>query len=253
MIKIFIDPGHGGDSVGASYKGRLEQDDCLRLALAVRDILFTQKGVEVMLSREDDTDPDLLRRCERANGWGADYFLSVHRNAFSPEAATGVEAWVYSGVQTGGETYTMAENIVNGVCAVTGLRNRGVRKGAPAYRDYAVNNYTKMHSCLLEAGFIDNSEDNAVFDEKLGEIAVSIARSIMENMGLTFVPPAVKGDVDGDGRVTAEDARIILRAAVGLEDADPERGDIDGDGAVTAADARSALRFSSGQEVQDGK
>lgn len=249
MIKIFIDPGHGGASVGASYKGRLEQDDCLRLALAVRDILFTQKGVETMLSREDDTDPDLLRRCERANGWGADYFLSIHRNAFSPEAATGVEAWVYSGVQTGGETYTMAENIVNGVCAVTGLRNRGVRKGAPAYRDYAVNSYTKMHSCLLEAGFIDNSGDNSVFDEKLHGIAMSIARSLMENMGLEFVPPVIKGDSDGDGRVTAEDARAILRAAAGLGEADPERADLDGDGRITAADARSALRIATGQEV----
>ena len=249
MVKIFIDPGHGGASIGASYKGRLEQDDCLRLALAVRDILFTQKGVEVMLSREDDSDPDLFKRCDRANGWGADYFISIHRNAFTPEGATGVEAWVYSGVETDGVTFNMAKNIVDSVSAVTGYRNRGVKKGAPAYRDYAVNRYTNMHSCLLEAGFIDNTRDNTVFDTMFSEIALSIARAVMENLGLTFVPPVIKGDVDSDGKVTASDARLILRAAVGLEEVDPERGDIDGDGKVTASDARDALRLATGLEV----
>ncbi len=248
MLKIFIDPGHGGDSIGASYKGRLEQDDCLRLSLAVRDILFTQKGVETMLSREDNTDPDLLKRCERANGWGADYFISIHRNAFSPEAATGVEAWVYSEVQTEGVTYNMAQNIVDNLCAVTGYRNRGVKKGAPAYRDYAVNRYTKMSSCLLEVGFIDNTKDNTVFDTMFSEMALSIAKSLMENAGLTFVPPVIRGDVDGDGKVTASDARLILRAAVGLENIALESGDIDGDGKITSADSRDALRIATGQE-----
>ncbi|MBO5396455.1 MAG: N-acetylmuramoyl-L-alanine amidase [Clostridia bacterium] len=248
MLKIFIDPGHGGDSIGASYKGRTEQDDCLRLALAVRDILFTQKGVETMLSREDNTDPDLLKRCERANGWGADYFISIHRNAFSPEAATGVEAWVYSEVETQGVTYNMAQNIVDNLCAVTGYRNRGVKKGAPAYRDYAVNRYTEMSSCLLEVGFIDNTKDNTVFDTAFSEIALSIAKALMENAGLEFIPPVIKGDADGDGKVTASDARLILRAAVGLEKIDTARGDLDGDGKITSEDSRKALRIATGLE-----
>lgn len=248
MLKIFIDPGHGGDSIGASYKGRVEQDDCLRLALAVRDILFTQKGVETMLSREDNTDPDLLKRCERANGWGADYFISIHRNAFSPEAATGVEAWVYSEVETQGVTYNMAQNIVDNLCAVTGYRNRGVKKGAPAYRDYAVNRYTEMSSCLLEVGFIDNTKDNTVFDTAFSEMALSIAKALMENAGLEFIPPVIKGDADGDGKVTASDARLILRAAVGLEKIDTARGDLDGDGKITSEDSRKALRIATGLE-----
>ena len=249
MIKIFIDPGHGGDSIGASYKGRYEQDDCLRLAKAVRDILFTVKGIEIMLSREDDTDPDLLARAQRANEWGADYFLSIHRNAFTPEGATGVEAWVYSAVETGGSTYTKAKNIVDSVCAVTGYRNRGVKKGAPAYRDYAVNSYTEMHSCLLEVGFIDNTRDNTVFDTMFAEIALSVAKALAENAGIAFTPPVIKGDADGDGKVTSADARLILRAAVGLEEVSPEAGDLDGDGKITSADSREALRIATGQEV----
>ena len=92
-MKIFIDPGHGGGSTGAVYKGRKEQDDCLRLSLAVRDILLTQKDVEVMLSREDDSNPSITERCNMANRWGAGYFCSIHRNAIGENIARGVEAW----------------------------------------------------------------------------------------------------------------------------------------------------------------
>ncbi len=59
---------------------------------------------------------------------------------------------------------------------------------------------------------------------------------------------ALSGDVtDGDNLVTANDARTILRAAVGLETLTAEQKDIadtDGDGQITATDARTALRIS---------
>jgi N-acetyl-anhydromuramyl-L-alanine amidase AmpD len=60
------------------------------------------------------------------------------------------------------------------------------------------------------------------------------------------------GDVDGDGKVTAADARLVLRAAVGLEiltgDA-LKAADLNKDGKITAADARLILRKAVGLEV----
>lgn len=242
MKNIFIDPGHGGGSIGASYKGRKEQDDCLRLARAVRDILLTQNGINVKMSREDNINPSITSRCAEANQWGADYFLSIHRNAFSPNKANGVEAWVYSKVSVGGETYNMADNIVNRICENTPFADRGTKLGAPSYTDYGVNRLTKMSSCLLEVGFIDSDSDNAIFDGYFAEIALAIAKAVMENVGLEYKPPVIKGDVDGDGKVTASDARLILRDSVGLENLDLERADVDGDGKITSTDAREALR-----------
>ena len=61
----------------------------------------------------------------------------------------------------------------------------------------------------------------------------------------------VYGDLDGDGEITAADARLTLRAAVGLEELPPEQkkaADVDGDGEITAADARLILRASVGLE-----
>lgn len=243
-MKIYIDAGHGGDSVGATYKGRKEQDDCLRLALRVREILLTQNDVEVKLSRLGNTNPEISVRCREANTWGADYFCSVHRNAFTPNRAKGVEAWVYSKVETGGETYKKAENITKTLCENTGFEYRGIKKGAPSYADFGVNRLTKMSSCLLEVGFIDSDADNKIFDEKFEEMALSLAKGLMSAVGLKYKNPVIKGDVDGDGKVTAADARNILRASVGLEEIPLEVGDIDGDGKITAADARTALQQS---------
>lgn len=59
------------------------------------------------------------------------------------------------------------------------------------------------------------------------------------------------GDVNGDGKITAADARLALRASVGLEDLDTVQinsSDIDGNGTITAADARLILRASVGLE-----
>ena len=55
------------------------------------------------------------------------------------------------------------------------------------------------------------------------------------------------GDVDGDGEVSAADARLALRVSVGLTVIPAEwtvYADADGDGEVTSGDARLILRFS---------
>ena len=61
--------------------------------------------------------------------------------------------------------------------------------------------------------------------------------------------PVVKeaGDVDGDGKVSAADARLALRMSVSLEKVDM-KADVDKDGKISASDARLILRKSVGLE-----
>lgn len=62
------------------------------------------------------------------------------------------------------------------------------------------------------------------------------------------------GDVDGDGKVSASDARLILRAAAQLVTLTMEQealADVDNDGAVTALDARIVLRVAAELETLD--
>ena len=57
---------------------------------------------------------------------------------------------------------------------------------------------------------------------------------------------AAKGDADMDGEITSADARIVLRAAVGLTEVTQlllAVCDTDGNGEITSADARAILRL----------
>ena len=78
--------------------------------------------------------------------------------------------------------------------------------------------------------------------------AVSItAASVFTATSMAFAAPAL-GDVDSDGRISAKDARTILRHAAKLEMLDDSllpTADVNGDDKVTAADARLVLRYAS--------
>lgn len=66
------------------------------------------------------------------------------------------------------------------------------------------------------------------------------------------VKTSLMGDVNADGQISAADARLVLRASVGLEASTPlmlEKGDVDKNGSLTAADARLVLRASVGLET----
>ena len=64
---------------------------------------------------------------------------------------------------------------------------------------------------------------------------------------LPDVPGYVLGDANGDGKVTAADARIVLRTSAKLETLEGNlflAADVNKDGKITAADARKILRVS---------
>ena len=77
-MKIFIDPGHGGNNPGAvGANGLREADVNLDVALRLGRIL-TEWGYEIMYSRTEDATVSLSQRANMANNWGADYFVSVY-------------------------------------------------------------------------------------------------------------------------------------------------------------------------------
>ena len=82
-------------------------------------------------------------------------------------------------------------------------------------------------------------------------LALALSLLIAFSMGLTALA-VVSGDMNSDNKVSAADARLILRCAVGLEDITSTQmtaGDLNMDGQITATDARTALRISVGLDV----
>src|SRR5690606_41103646 len=77
MAKVFIDAGHGGSDSGAVANGLKEKDLTLAIAKECEKALKAA-GVQVKMSRTGDTYPSLSARCQAANSWGADLFVSIH-------------------------------------------------------------------------------------------------------------------------------------------------------------------------------
>lgn len=172
--RVIIDAGHGGSDPGAVFEGRQEKDDALRLALAVGRIL-ENNGVEVMYTRVTDVFDSPLEKAQMANRSGADYLISIHRNAMPiPGTASGVMSLVY---EKGGTAELLGNNI-NRQLAQADFEDLGVieRPGLILLRR------SEMPAVLVEAGFIDNPSDNAVFDSRFEEIAGAIAAGILQTM-----------------------------------------------------------------------
>lgn len=174
MKTVIIDAGHGGANPGAVYMGRREKDDALRLALAAGNIL-EQNGVNVVYTRVNDVFDSPLEKAQIANRSGADYFISIHRNAMPiPGSASGQEVLVY---QDEGVPAILAENISRNLTEA-GFADLGVneRPGLIVLRR------TQMPAVLVEAGFIDNPADNRFFDNNFQNIAQAIADGVLETI-----------------------------------------------------------------------
>lgn len=172
--KIILDPGHGGYDNGASYNGRREKDDVLNLAFDVAANL-RNLGYEVEFTRTEDVYDSPTEKARIGNASGADYFISLHRNSSpTPNRLNGVQTLLYSDT---GVKADMARNI-NRRLEDVGFRNINVEER----KDLAVLRRTKMPALLVEVGFINNDNDNMLFDENKAEIAEAIALGIDETL-----------------------------------------------------------------------
>ena len=93
VSRIVIDPGHGGHDPGARSHGLRESDVVLDIAHRLERRLLTQPGIEVVLTRRDNTYIPLRERTALANRVQADLFLSIHANASHKNHARGVETY----------------------------------------------------------------------------------------------------------------------------------------------------------------
>lgn len=171
---IVIDAGHGGADPGAVYEGRQEKDDALRLALALGNVL-ENNGINVIYTRTTDEYETPFKKATDANMAGADFFLSIHRNSsVRPQMYNGFETLVYddSGIKA-----QMARNI-NEKMEEIGFKNNGITERP----NLVVLKRTQMPALLLEAGFINNTMDNELFDEKFAQIVDGIAEGILETI-----------------------------------------------------------------------
>ncbi len=94
---IVVDPGHGGDELGAKGPGgTLEKDVALAVARRLKAMLESRLGLRVLMTREADITVPLEQRASMANNNKSDLFVSIHANASVRESASGAEVFFLS-------------------------------------------------------------------------------------------------------------------------------------------------------------
>ena len=187
MSRLCFDYGHGGSDPGACYNGRNESNDVLAIGREVAKEV-RRHGVVVDEIRTTDATLSLQQRSNYENKSNYDYFISFHRNAFKPEAATGAETYTY--LNQNSRSKAMADKIQAAIVNL-GFVNRGVKKA-----NFHVLRETKAPAVLIELGFIDNSRDNSLFDSKKKEIIKAVSKAILSQLGITYKEESVSNSSD---------------------------------------------------------
>jgi N-acetylmuramoyl-L-alanine amidase len=170
--KIVLDAGHGGHDSGAvSITGKFEKDFTLSMVKKVSALLEQVPGVEVLMTRIDDTFVELDDRAAFANDNKADVFVSIHGNNYTATTA-GVET--YYGRD---DSIALANKIHPYILAATGFPDRKVRQ-----EDFRVVLKTTMPAVLLEIGYLSNPEEEApMYTEAFQDrVAAAIVKALKD-------------------------------------------------------------------------
>lgn len=111
LLRVVLDPGHGGLDPGAEADGTTEARLMLTLAREVKETLQRAGGFEVILTRDSDVFISLEARVDIAHDVGADVFISLHADALE------------EGVARGASVYTLAETASDAASAALAQRH----------------------------------------------------------------------------------------------------------------------------------
>jgi N-acetylmuramoyl-L-alanine amidase len=190
MVKIVIDPGHGGESrwnVGPT--GYVEADGVLSISKYLKDELLSTGCFDVLMTREVDMTIELEPRAQAAIDFGADMFISEHTNAANG-VARGVEV-IYS-IKRPEDNY-LATNFVKYISDALAIPARKAHSVEDDGEDYyevirVAANGGVPHVFIIESAFHDNLEDEALLkvDINLKKIAQVQCKAICDYYGFTY-------------------------------------------------------------------
>ena len=167
--KIVIDPGHGGNDVGAIRGDITEKEITLDVSKRVRNIL-EKKGYKVEMTRDTDKTVSLQDRVAFSESEHPDIFVSIHVNSSEKPEITGIETHYYRQ-----ESMSLAQTVHAALASNIKTNNRGLFKSK-----FYVINHTTAPAILVEIGFISNDGERAelVSDKRKQATAKAIAEGV---------------------------------------------------------------------------
>jgi len=153
--KVVVDPGHGGEDLGAiGPGGTLEKEINLEVSLQLKEML-EDEGFTVILTRDDDRFISLADRTKIANEAGADLFISIHANA----SETNKNARGYI-------SFFLSDAKTDQARAAAALENAAIRfESTENQRDY-VSDIDFILLDMVQSEFLKESADLAAMIEQ---------------------------------------------------------------------------------------
>ena len=198
MVKIMLDPGHGG---GPAHNRGFKQVDNLPYCnegdcnyIYARDFLkpaLERHGFKVEMTRGDIwQNPSLKTRGFMARNY--DLLLSVHSNAAGGNVR-GVEVWDSTNPKES------CKALGNKICAYVSIALGTPNRGTKYRRNNNGSNYYGIlrlgyakKNMIVEHVFHDNLQDATVYRKNLDKTANAVARAIAEFYGLAEKTEEVK-------------------------------------------------------------
>jgi N-acetylmuramoyl-L-alanine amidase len=154
---IVIDPGHGGEDIGAPAsfgpppRGPYEKDIVLDTAHRLVALLESE-GADVRMTRSDDTYVSLRDRASLANRLRADALISIHCNSCdAPNTLHGTSVYYDRAHSVG-----FARQVQQELIASLGTEDKGVRNA-----NFAVIRRATGPGILVEIAYINHDSDRA--------------------------------------------------------------------------------------------
>lgn len=186
---IMIDPGHGGEDLGAVGRtGIVEKDVNLAIARRLEQIL-SQKGARVLLTRDRDQEvggplPDdeykrrvreLGARARFAREQGADLFLSIHNDWNQDSSLRGTSTFFSKYNLNSAASQRLAGLAQEELLKTLGTRNRGVKDD-----QFYVIKHSQVPAALAEVLFISNPSEEKLLasEEVLDQVAAALTRAL---------------------------------------------------------------------------
>lgn len=141
----------------------------------------------MVYSRTTDVFLELSERTNLANKANADIFVSIHCNAAENVNAKGVETFSYPNSSKGVALSKCIQDSILQSKVYT--LDRGIKTA-----DFAVLRQSKMPSALVELGFITNVEDSKILRDKQNELALSIAKGILNYFKIKYIEETKETD-----------------------------------------------------------
>lgn len=163
-VVVVIDPGHGGEDLGAVKGDLYEKELNLDISLKMGELL-ENIGINVMYTRKKDIDVGLDERVNIANNIDATLFISVHNNYMPNDAA-------YKGTETLYCTpVNVEENKMDGQKFAVIVQNKlvstlnTVNNGTIYRPNLLVLRKTNMPAVIAEVAYMSNSSDRAKLED----------------------------------------------------------------------------------------